>query len=116
MHSVIRSNKKQFCVVYDAMINSAIRIVCLSIAISLLSAQLRHSMSVGALSQLSDDVTTSPWKSPETLVVKVYLEVSESHYSNMYKSIMVSASDGTMYLHIVDSIQVLLVQLKSGLI
>ena len=53
--------------------------------------QLRHSISVASLGSV-DDIGVSapnPWKSPETLVVKVSLETTESHHTNHYKSIMV---------------------------
>ena len=66
--------------------------------------QLRHSMSVSALSNISDDVNSSPWKSPESLVVRVVLEISESHYSNLYKSILVSGfrRDALLYVIALD--------------
>ena len=52
--------------------------------------QLRHSVSVGAFSLDDSDISTSPWKSPEQHVVKVYLDTQDSHHSNHYKSIIVS--------------------------
>ena len=59
--------------------------------------QLRHAISVGALSNLSsDDVSTSPWRSPESVVVKVFFESSVSLSSNHYKSILVRASSVTL--------------------
>ncbi len=53
--------------------------------------QLRHSISVASLGSV-DDIgasSTSIWKSPETHVVKVSMESSESHFTNHYKSILV---------------------------
>ena len=50
---------------------------------------LRHSMSMTSL-RSGDDVSISPWNSPETKVVKVAMETSDSHYTNYYKCIIVS--------------------------
>lgn len=55
---------------------------------------LRHSMSMTSL-RSGDDVSVSPWNSPETKVVKVAMETNDSHHTNHYKSIALVNSDHT---------------------
>ncbi|ELT96210.1 hypothetical protein CAPTEDRAFT_226540 [Capitella teleta] len=57
---------------------------------------LRHSVSVGSLRSMEPgDISTSPWHSPETMVAKVFLETSDNHFTNHYKSILLANSDHT---------------------
>jgi ral guanine nucleotide dissociation stimulator-like 1 len=61
---------------------------------SLKPPSLRHSLSMTSLKS-SEDLAMSPWKSPETCVVKVSLETSDSPDTNHYKSVLLSNSDHT---------------------
>lgn len=57
---------------------------------SVISNSLKQALSLSSLKS-SDD----PWRSAESCVVKVTLETSECHYSNLYKSILIRNSDHT---------------------
>ena len=57
------------------------------------SFQLRHSISMGSLRSMDSSISVSPWRCPETCIVKVSMDTDDSHETNYYKSIMVSFSE-----------------------
>jgi len=59
------------------------------------SSKLRHSVSVCSLSSMDSLDSPSSWRSSESCVVKVSMEVTECHYTNNYKSILLSNADHT---------------------
>lgn len=62
------------------------------------SNRLSHSASVGSLHSLSPELIPSPFRSEDSIVVKVYMESEETHATNHYKSIVLRNSDHTKTL------------------
>lgn len=63
------------------------------------SPKLSHSASMGSLHSInSQDLISSPFRSEDSIVVKVYCESADSHSTNHYKSIVLRNSDHTRTL------------------